>query len=48
VHQPMRLLGELACTLLLDRINDPTRPRRVEQLPTELIVRQSCGCGPAA
>lgn len=48
VHQPMRLLGERACTLLLDRINDPTLPRRVEQLPTELIVRQSCGCGPAA
>jgi LacI family transcriptional regulator len=47
VHQPMRLLGERACTLLLDRINDPTLPRRVEQLSTELIVRQSCGCGPA-
>jgi len=48
VHQPMRLLGERACALLLDRINDPTLPRRVEQLSTELIVRQSCGCGHAA
>jgi LacI family transcriptional regulator len=44
VHQPMRLLGERACALLLDRIADPSRPRRVERLPTELIVRESCGC----
>jgi len=45
VHQPMRLLGERACDLLLDRIADPARPRRVEVLPTELVVRESCGCG---
>lgn len=44
VHQPMRLLGERACALLLDRISDPTLPRRVERLPTELVVRESCGC----
>ncbi len=44
VHQPMRLLGERACALLLDRIADPSLPRRVERLPTELIVRESCGC----
>lgn len=44
VHQPMRLLGERACTLLLDRIADPALPRRFERLPTELIVRESCGC----
>jgi LacI family transcriptional regulator len=44
VHQPMQLLGERACALLLDRIADPTLPRRTEQLPTELIVRESCGC----
>jgi LacI family transcriptional regulator len=44
VHQPMRLLGERACDLLLNRIADPSRPRRVERLPTELIVRESCGC----
>jgi LacI family transcriptional regulator len=44
VHQPMRLLGERACALLLDRISDPALPRRVERLPTELIVRESCGC----
>jgi LacI family transcriptional regulator len=44
VHQPMRLLGERACSLLLERIADPSLPQRVELLPTELIVRASCGC----
>lgn len=44
VRQPMRLLGERACSILLDRIGDPTRPRRVERLPTRLVVRESCGC----
>ena len=44
VHQPMRLLGERACSVLLDRIADPARPYRVERLPTELVVRESCGC----
>jgi LacI family transcriptional regulator len=48
VHQPMRLLGERACALVLERIADPTLPRRVERLPTELIVRESCGCDAAA
>jgi LacI family transcriptional regulator len=48
VHQPMRLLGERACALLLDRIADPALPHRVERLPTELIVRESCGCNTAA
>jgi LacI family transcriptional regulator len=44
VRQPMRLIGERACGLLLDRIADPALPFRVERLPTELIVRESCGC----
>lgn len=48
VRQPMRLLGERACSLLLERIADPALPRRVERLPTELIIRESCGCPPAA
>ena len=48
VHQPMRMLGERACTLLLERIADPALARRVERLPTELIVRESCGCPPPA
>ena len=44
VHQPMRRLGQRACSLLLERIADPTLPRRVERLPTTLVVRESCGC----
>ena len=44
VHQPMQLLGERACTLLLERIADPGLPRRVERLPARLVVRESCGC----
>jgi LacI family transcriptional regulator len=48
VRQPMRKLGERACTLLLERIADPALAHRVERLPTELIVRESCGCRPSA
>jgi LacI family transcriptional regulator len=44
VHQSMPLLGERACALLLERIADASLPRRVERLPTRLIVRESCGC----
>jgi LacI family transcriptional regulator len=44
VHQPMRLLGERACTRLLDRIADPSLRPAVELLPTELVLRVSCGC----
>ena len=44
VHQPMRMLGERACTLLLDRIADPNRSPAAELLPTELVLRASCGC----
>jgi LacI family transcriptional regulator len=47
VRQPMRLLGERACSRLLERIADPALPRHVEQLPTDLIIRESCGCGHA-
>jgi LacI family transcriptional regulator len=46
VHQPMRLLGERACARLLDRIARPNMPTRVELLPTELVLRKSCGCPP--
>jgi LacI family transcriptional regulator len=44
VHQPMRLLGERACARLLDRIANPGLPPTVELLPTELVLRSSCGC----
>ena len=46
VHQPMRLLGERACTRLLDRIARPGLRPAVELLPTELVLRSSCGCPP--
>jgi LacI family transcriptional regulator len=46
VRQSMSLLGERACSLLLERIADPALPHRVERLPTELVVRESCGCPP--
>jgi LacI family transcriptional regulator len=46
VHQPMRLLGERACDRLLDRMVRPGLRRRTELLPTELVLRSSCGCPP--
>jgi DNA-binding LacI/PurR family transcriptional regulator len=48
VHQPMGTLGERACDRLLERIATPGLPPRVELLPTELVLRQSCGCPPGA
>jgi LacI family transcriptional regulator len=48
VHQPMRLLGERACARLLDRIAEPDLPTQVELLPTQLVLRKSCGCPPGA
>ncbi len=46
VRQPMRLLGERACARLLDRIASPAQSPAVELLPTELVLRASCGCPP--
>jgi LacI family transcriptional regulator len=46
VHQPMRGLGERACTRLLERIARPALRPKVELLPTELVLRSSCGCPP--
>jgi LacI family transcriptional regulator len=46
VHQPMRMLGERACARLLDRIDDPALRPAVDLLPTELVLRSSCGCPP--
>ncbi len=44
VHQPMRELGEQACARLLERIATPGLPPTVQLLPTELVLRSSCGC----
>ncbi len=46
VYQPMRMLGERACARLMERIAAPELPPTVELLPTELVIRQSCGCPP--
>jgi len=46
VHQPVRMLGERACARLLDRIANPALMPAVELLPTELVLRSSCGCPP--
>jgi LacI family transcriptional regulator len=45
VRQPMRDLGEQAVRALLDRLADPGAPRRTQILPTEAVIRRSCGCG---
>ena len=43
VRQPVRRMGALATEMLLDIIEEgPEPPRRIE-LPTELIIRQTCG-----
>ncbi len=46
VRQPMRMLGERACARLLERIASPGQSPAVELLPTELVLRTSCGCPP--
>jgi LacI family transcriptional regulator len=44
VRQPMRDLGERSVRLLLDRIADAEAGHRSVVLPTELIIKRSCGC----
>jgi LacI family transcriptional regulator len=46
VHQPMRTLGERACARLMERVAKPGLPPQVQTLPTELVIRHSCGCPP--
>jgi LacI family transcriptional regulator len=46
VHQPMRSIGERACDRLIERIANPSLRPKVELLPTELVLRSSCGCPP--
>ncbi len=44
VRQPMLDLGRRAAELLRDRIVTHRREPRHELLPTELVIRSSCGC----
>jgi LacI family transcriptional regulator len=46
VHQPIRMLGERACDRLITRIAEPSLRPKLELLPTELVLRSSCGCPP--
>ena len=46
VRQPIREFGVLAVQMLLRRINDPDTLPETVVLPTELILRNSCGCAP--
>jgi len=45
IEQPTYEIGRTAAELLIKRIQDPTRSNREVVLKTNLIVRQSCGCG---
>jgi LacI family transcriptional regulator len=44
VGQPVRDLAEQAAARLLERIEGSTEPPRAQILPTELVLRRSCGC----
>ena len=44
VRQPMRDLGEQAVRVLLARVAEPASRRQSLVLPTQLVVRRSCGC----
>ena len=44
VRQPMRDLGQQAVRLLLGRVAEPELKRQSLVLPTQLVVRRSCGC----
>ena len=43
IRQPIRRMGMLAVETLLEIIKEPQGPPRRIILPTELIIRQSCG-----
>jgi LacI family transcriptional regulator len=45
VSQPLRDLGVRAAQRLLARIAQRDLPPRAEVLPTEAVIRASCGCG---
>jgi LacI family transcriptional regulator len=44
VRQPMQELGRRAAALLHERLSENRTAPRHEVLPTELVVRASCGC----
>ncbi len=44
VYQPMEPIGREAVKMLLWRIENPEEDLRETVLPTELLIRRSCGC----
>jgi LacI family transcriptional regulator len=46
VSQPFRDLGGHATRRLLARIENPALAPRAEMLPTQVVIRASCGCPP--
>jgi LacI family transcriptional regulator len=44
VSQPLRDLGSRATRRLLARVDEPSLAPAVEVLPTQLVIRASCGC----
>lgn len=47
VAQPMRDIGAEAVRAVLARLADQHAPQRSTVLPTQVVVRRSCGCRPA-
>ena len=43
IRQPTYEIGKTACEILLERIDEPSRPTRQVILKSALVVRQSCG-----
>ena len=46
VSQPVRELGRIATHRLMARIASPGLAPRAELLPTQVVIRTSCGCPP--
>jgi LacI family transcriptional regulator len=43
IRQPIKRIGMQAIETLLDMIENGTEPVRITNLPTELVIRESCG-----
>jgi DNA-binding LacI/PurR family transcriptional regulator len=44
VRQPMEQMGREVVDILIDRLNHPELPPARRQLPTKVVLRESCGC----
>jgi len=46
VHFPMYELGYLTLEMMFDRLEGRVGPRETRLIPSELVIRESCGCSP--